>query len=56
MNPVSILDASLRDGGHRTNFHFKDDDLKKYYFLLITQVLNTLKLATVMVHFTLLKI
>ncbi|HAU1652833.1 TPA: 4-hydroxy-2-oxovalerate aldolase [Legionella pneumophila] len=29
MNPVSILDASLRDGGHRTNFHFKDDDLKQ---------------------------
>ncbi|KGP62793.1 4-hydroxy-2-oxovalerate aldolase [Legionella norrlandica] len=29
MNPISILDASLRDGGHRTNFYFKDDDLKK---------------------------
>lgn len=29
MGPISILDASLRDGGHRTNFHFKDDDLKK---------------------------
>ncbi|HAT1597725.1 TPA: aldolase catalytic domain-containing protein [Legionella pneumophila] len=29
MSPVSILDASLRDGGHRTNFHFKDDDLKQ---------------------------
>lgn len=29
MGSISILDASLRDGGHRTNFHFKDDDLKK---------------------------
>lgn len=29
MGPISILDASLRDGGHRTNFYFKDDDLKK---------------------------
>jgi 4-hydroxy 2-oxovalerate aldolase len=24
---IKILDASLRDGGHRTDFHFTDDDL-----------------------------
>jgi len=28
MNAIKILDASLRDGGHRTNFHFNDDQLK----------------------------
>jgi 4-hydroxy 2-oxovalerate aldolase len=28
MNAIKLLDVSLRDGGHRTNFHFKDDDLK----------------------------
>ena len=28
MNTLNILDVSLRDGGHRTNFHFKDADLK----------------------------
>lgn len=28
MNTIKILDASLRDGGHRTNFHFDDKDLK----------------------------
>jgi 4-hydroxy 2-oxovalerate aldolase len=28
MNPITILDASLRDGGHRTNFHFTDDELE----------------------------
>jgi 4-hydroxy 2-oxovalerate aldolase len=27
MSPIKLLDASLRDGGHRTNFHFKNDDL-----------------------------
>lgn len=26
---MEILDTSLRDGGHRTNFHFSDDQLKK---------------------------
>ncbi len=25
---IKLLDASLRDGGHRTNFHFQDKDLK----------------------------
>ncbi|KTC97740.1 4-hydroxy-2-oxovalerate aldolase [Legionella erythra] len=28
MNPLHVLDVSLRDGGHRTNFHFSSDDLK----------------------------
>lgn len=28
MNPIQILDASLRDGGHRTNFHFSDEELQ----------------------------
>ena len=28
MKTFKILDASLRDGGHRTNFHFEDTDLK----------------------------
>lgn len=25
---IQLLDASLRDGGHRTNFHFKDSELE----------------------------
>ncbi|KTD79283.1 aldolase catalytic domain-containing protein [Legionella waltersii] len=29
MTLIKLLDASLRDGGHRTNFHFKDEDLKQ---------------------------
>ncbi|CAM2917322.1 4-hydroxy-2-oxovalerate aldolase [Legionella worsleiensis] len=28
MNSVQLLDASLRDGGHRTNFHFSDEQLR----------------------------
>ncbi|MFT4058577.1 MAG: 4-hydroxy-2-oxovalerate aldolase [Legionella sp.] len=28
MNNLLLLDASLRDGGHRTNFHFKDNELE----------------------------
>lgn len=28
MNSVQILDASLRDGGHRTNFYFSDSELQ----------------------------
>lgn len=28
MNSVQLLDASLRDGGHRTNFHFSDENLQ----------------------------
>ena len=28
MNSVQLLDASLRDGGHRTNFHFTDENLQ----------------------------
>nr|WP_239005216.1 4-hydroxy-2-oxovalerate aldolase [Legionella sp. MW5194] len=28
MNQLKLLDVSLRDGGHRTNFHFSSDDLK----------------------------
>lgn len=28
MNRFNLLDVSLRDGGHRTNFHFKEDDLR----------------------------
>ena len=27
-NTIQLLDVSLRDGGHRTNFHFEDRDLK----------------------------
>lgn len=26
-NSIQLLDTSLRDGGHRTNFHFKNDEL-----------------------------
>lgn len=26
---IKLLDASLRDGGHRSNFHFQDNELKK---------------------------
>lgn len=26
---IQLLDASLRDGGHRTNFHFQDEALKE---------------------------
>ena len=29
MNSIQLLDASLRDGGHRTNFHFSDKDLQE---------------------------
>lgn len=28
MRSIQLLDASLRDGGHRTNFHFSDDNLR----------------------------
>ena len=28
MHTLQLLDVSLRDGGHRTNFHFEDDELK----------------------------
>ncbi|CDZ76555.1 4-hydroxy-2-oxovalerate aldolase [Legionella massiliensis] len=28
MNTIKVLDVSLRDGGHRTNFHFQDRDLE----------------------------
>lgn len=28
MNLIQLLDASLRDGGHRTNFHFTDSELQ----------------------------
>ena len=28
MNPITVLDVSLRDGGHRTNFHFTDSELQ----------------------------
>lgn len=28
MNSIQVLDTSLRDGGHRTLFHFSDDELK----------------------------
>lgn len=28
-NSIQLLDASLRDGGHRTNFHFQDHALKE---------------------------
>ena len=31
---IQLLDASLRDGGHRTNFHFTDDELKGFLPLL----------------------
>lgn len=27
-NRIQVLDVSLRDGGHRTNFHFQDQELK----------------------------
>ena len=27
-NSIQLLDASLRDGGHRTNFHFQDHELE----------------------------
>lgn len=29
MNSIQLLDASLRDGGHRTNFYFSDEELKE---------------------------
>lgn len=29
MNSILLLDASLRDGGHRTNFHFSDRELQE---------------------------
>lgn len=29
MYSIKLLDASLRDGGHRTNFHFSDKDLEE---------------------------
>lgn len=28
MDSIQLLDASLRDGGHRTNFHFTDSELQ----------------------------
>src|SRR5580704_13548052 len=28
MKSIQLLDASLRDGGHRTNFHFSDKELE----------------------------
>lgn len=28
MNTIEMLDVSLRDGGHRTNFHFKNHELQ----------------------------
>ncbi|HHF7344637.1 TPA: 4-hydroxy-2-oxovalerate aldolase [Legionella feeleii] len=28
MNTIELLDVSLRDGGHRTNFHFKKNELQ----------------------------
>ena len=28
MSLIQIIDASLRDGGHRTNFHFSDEELQ----------------------------
>ncbi len=28
MNTIQVLDVSLRDGGHRTNFHFQNQDLE----------------------------
>lgn len=28
MNAIQVLDVSLRDGGHRTNFHFQPDELE----------------------------
>lgn len=27
---IQLLDASLRDGGHRTNFHFKESELENF--------------------------
>jgi 4-hydroxy 2-oxovalerate aldolase len=34
MDTINVLDVSLRDGGHRTNFHFKNKDLKEILQLL----------------------
>ncbi len=34
MNKVSILDVSLRDGGHRSNFHFENTTLEAMLTLL----------------------
>ncbi len=34
MDKISVLDVSLRDGGHRTNFHFKDNELEAILRLL----------------------
>ncbi|ARG96593.1 4-hydroxy-2-oxovalerate aldolase [Legionella micdadei] len=34
MDIIKVLDASLRDGGHRTNFHFNDKDLEEILKLL----------------------
>lgn len=28
MNTLQLMDVSLRDGGHRTNFHFQNEDLE----------------------------
>jgi len=33
-NSITLLDASLRDGGHLTNFHFEDSTLEKILPLL----------------------
>ena len=29
MHTIKVLDVSLRDGGHRTNFHFSDKELQE---------------------------
>ncbi|CEK11321.1 beta/alpha barrel domain-containing protein [Legionella hackeliae] len=29
MSTIEVLDVSLRDGGHRTNFHFSDQELQR---------------------------
>lgn len=34
MNAIKVLDVSLRDGGHRTNFHFKNEELAEILPLL----------------------
>lgn len=34
MDSIIVLDVSLRDGGHRTNFHFKDNELREILTLL----------------------
>ncbi|VEG92055.1 4-hydroxy-2-oxovalerate aldolase [Legionella spiritensis] len=34
MNALKVLDVSLRDGGHRTNFHFSREELKHIIGLL----------------------